>query len=331
MTRIVTIKAEGTPAMLLPPQQFAAIDGLALYPAQPSLQDKTDGRTDVLTSMRVDSATYMLQRPGDYLLPAIDVGWWNVSAGKVELAHLDAVPLQVAADPAAQGALPAGTTGVRWNRDAMIDAIADHWLLALLVLAALGVIGWFAPAAARTIAVWQRRRREAYQQSEAWSFRRLRRAAGSGDARIVYFAMLDWLQRFEPVAPDHTIHALKSAAGNAALDSEIGSIERQLFASAARRRQLVAAPVAAAGQGRAAQPAQASDRHRRNTTIAATTQSRWRSGIAGPGPATAGQMKAWNNSPSRFAVTPSRHFAADVSPQTPGTTPGTPDWPSHPC
>jgi BatD DUF11 like domain len=232
VTRIVTIKAEGTPAMLLPPQQFAAIDGFALYPAQPALQDKTDGRTDVLTSMRVDSATYMLQRPGDYLLPAIDIGWWNLSAGKVELAHLDAVPLQVAADPAAQGALPAGTTGVRWNRDAMIDAIANHWLLALLILAALGVIGWFAPVAARTIAVWQRGRREAYQQSEAWSFRRLRRAAGSGDPRIVYFAMLDWLQRFEPVAPDHTIHALKSAAGNAALDSEIGSIERQLFASA---------------------------------------------------------------------------------------------------
>ena len=230
VTRMVTIKAEGTPAMLLPPQQFAAIDGLALYPAQPALQDKTDGRTDVLTSMRVDSATYMLQRPGDYLLPAIDIGWWNASAGKVELVHLDAVPLQVAANPATQGAPPAGATGAWWNRGAIIDAVADHWLVAVLALATLGVIGWFAPAAATTIAAGHRRRREAYRQSEAWSFRRLRRAAGSCDARIVYFAMLDWLQRFEPVAPDHTIHALKSVAKDAALDSEIGSIERQLFA-----------------------------------------------------------------------------------------------------
>src|SRR5262249_25249999 len=69
VTRIVTIKAEGAPAMLLPPTSFAAIDGLGVYPAQPSLQDKTDSRTDVLTSTRVDSATYMLEKAGDYVLP----------------------------------------------------------------------------------------------------------------------------------------------------------------------------------------------------------------------------------------------------------------------
>ena len=66
----------------------------------------------MLTSTRVDSATYMLQRPGDYLLPAIDIGWWKSAEGKVETAHLDAVPLQVAANPAAQGA-GAGERGRR--------------------------------------------------------------------------------------------------------------------------------------------------------------------------------------------------------------------------
>ena len=79
----------------------------------------------------------MLQRPGNYLLPAIDVGWWNVDAGKVELAHLDAVPLQVAANPAVQGVPSAGATGARWNWDAIIDFIADHWLTESLALAAL--------------------------------------------------------------------------------------------------------------------------------------------------------------------------------------------------
>lgn len=231
VTRIVTIKADGTPAMLLPPQKFATLDGLALYPAQPSLQDKRDGRTDALTSTRVDSATYMLQRPGDYLLPAIDIRWWNSSAGKVELAHLDAVPLQVAANLAAEGTLPAGSTGARSTWDAVIDFVTNHWLIAVLSLAALVVIAWFAPGAARTIVAVYRRRREAYRQSEAWSFRRFRRAAaGSGDARTVYIAMLDWLQRFEPVAPDRTINALKVAARDPALDSEIGSMERELFA-----------------------------------------------------------------------------------------------------
>ena len=38
VTRTVTIKAQGTPAMLLPPVAFTEISGLARYPAQPSLQ-----------------------------------------------------------------------------------------------------------------------------------------------------------------------------------------------------------------------------------------------------------------------------------------------------
>ena len=54
ITRTVTIKAEETPAMLLPPVTFPAVDGLAVYPGQPSLQDKTEGRTDALTATRTD-------------------------------------------------------------------------------------------------------------------------------------------------------------------------------------------------------------------------------------------------------------------------------------
>lgn len=231
VTRTVMIKAEGTPAMLLPPQDFVSIDGLALYPTQPVLQDKTDQRADVLTATRVDSATYMLQRPGDFLLPAIDIKWWNVGAGKVELAHLDAVPLQVAANPIMQGAIVTGTGNARWNWSAVRDGIAEHWLLAVLIGVVLAAITWFAPLAVRSVATAYRQRRSVYLQSEAWSFRRLRRAASAGDARTVYFAMLGWLQRFEPVAPDRTIKAFKVSAADPALDSEIGLIEQRLFAS----------------------------------------------------------------------------------------------------
>ena len=131
ITRTVTIQAEETPAMLLPPVTFPAVDGLAVYPAQPALQDKTEGRTDALTATRTDSATYILQRPGDYVLPAIDVRWWNAGEGRVETAHLDAVTMQVAPNPAVQ---PAGTSApkARLNWTAIVDLIADHWLLALL-------------------------------------------------------------------------------------------------------------------------------------------------------------------------------------------------------
>jgi hypothetical protein len=229
-TRIVTIKAEGTPAMLLPPVTSPPIQGLALYPAQPSLQDRTDSRTDLLSSTRTDSATYMLEQPGDYLLPAIDIRWWNADERKIELAHLDAVPLQVEANPAAESAAVAADSGARWNWGRLLDLVADHWALAVLALAVLAVLGWITPRAAQAMAMGYRHRREAYLRSESFAFSRLRRAARRGDSKAAYFALLDWLQRFEPIAPLHTVESLKAAARNPALDLQIGAIERKLFA-----------------------------------------------------------------------------------------------------
>ncbi|SDE49570.1 Oxygen tolerance [Bradyrhizobium brasilense] len=233
VTRIVTIKAEGIPAMLLPPVKFTAFDGLKLYPAQPSLQDKTDGRTDVLSSARTDSGVYMLEKAGDYVLPPIDLRWWNTSAQSIDVAHLDPVTLHVEANPAAGGASSVGTSGPRMSWGALRDVVADRWKSAAAVLLALAGLGWLMPRMVRAIAARYRRHREAYLRSEAFAFSELRRAARHGDAKAVYFALLDWLQRFEPVAPQHTVEAFKAVAHDAALDDEIGAVERELFAPSA--------------------------------------------------------------------------------------------------
>jgi hypothetical protein len=181
VTRIVTVKGMDVPAMLLPPVKLAPVDGLALYPAQPSVQDRTDSRTAVLSSTRVDAATYMLERPGEFLLPAIEVGWWNAAAQKSERAHIDAVTLQVAPNPAVDRPAPLEQAPTRWTWHALLDFISDHWLLAALSIAALGALAWISPRAVRAIAARHRRRREGYLQSEAWAFARLRAAARHRD------------------------------------------------------------------------------------------------------------------------------------------------------
>jgi hypothetical protein len=229
ITRTVTIQAEEAPAMLLPPVIFPAVDGLAVYPAQPALQDKTEGRTDALTATRTDSATYILQRPGDYVLPAIDVRWWNAGEGRVETAHVDAVTMQVAPNPAVQ---PAGTSApkARLNWTTFVDLIADHWLLALLAsIVGVGLIR-IAPGAVRAIAAYHRRPRHAYLQSEAFAFSRFRHAVRHRDAKAAYFSMLDWLPHVGATTPDHTVEAFKVAAGDPELDREIDAIEVELFA-----------------------------------------------------------------------------------------------------
>ena len=132
------IQAAETPAMLLPPVTFPAVDGLRVYPAQPALEDKTEGRTDALTATRTDTATYILQRAGGYLLPAIDVRWWNAGEGRVETAHVDAVTMQVAPNPAVQSA-GASAPKAPLNWTAIVDLMAEHWRFALL--ATLVVVG----------------------------------------------------------------------------------------------------------------------------------------------------------------------------------------------
>ena len=44
LARTITVEAADLPAMLLPPVRFAAVDGLSVYPDQPTLADKAGER-----------------------------------------------------------------------------------------------------------------------------------------------------------------------------------------------------------------------------------------------------------------------------------------------
>jgi BatD DUF11 like domain len=228
VTRTVTIKAEGTPAMLLPPQQFAAVEGLQLYPAQPVLDDKTQARTDVMTATRIDSATYMLERPGDYSLPAIEIDWWDTVSGKIERILLDAVPFSVAAIPGVANEMSMGGSGRGWTWTGIRDLLADNWLVILCAAAVAAGLGLIAPRVIRRVTAEHRRRRDAYRRSEAFAFNRLRRAIGRHDAGQTYSALLDWLPRLN-AAPENTAAAFRAVSGDPALDEQITALESTLF------------------------------------------------------------------------------------------------------
>ncbi len=228
VTRTVTVTAEGTPAMLLPPAGAAEIAGLKAYPAQPVLQDRIDSRSGSLTATRTDRITYMLEKPGNYTLPGIEIAWWSVGGNSVERARADPVTLHVAPNPA----LPAGTAS-RQTADAhwqsLVDVAVARWPLILLAIAALCAVVWLTPRAVRSLVETYRRRRETYLASEAWSFAQLRTAARHGDAGVAYSELLRWLQRFASVVPGGTLAALKKAADDPELDRQIALMEQQLY------------------------------------------------------------------------------------------------------
>jgi hypothetical protein len=232
VVRTLTIEAKGIPAMLLPPLQPSAPAGLAAYPDQPSLQDHSDRRTDELTATRVDRVTYMLQKPGDYVLPAIELAWWNLRDQKVERARTDQITLHVVANPALQqgdgGAEPTGGE-VRWRLT--IERLLAHWPMLLLALAVLIAAASLAPRTIRALHAVIGRRRAAYASSEAAAFAHLRAVARGGNSAATYFALLAWLERFAPVSPTHTLKAFREAAQDPALDRDLTLIEGHLFAA----------------------------------------------------------------------------------------------------
>jgi hypothetical protein len=232
----VTVEADGTPAMLLPPQLVDRVAEAENYAAQPQLQDEFESRTDALVSQRVDQATYVLQQAGKFVIPAIDIAWWNVRDGKIEHAAADAVVFDIAESPAVQSR-GGSSNPLSWRQ--IVLFIADHWWELMLIIIAGSAAARFGRATTVRLQNRVRRHRDAYRRSEAFAFAKFRAAARQGDPGKAYFGLLNWLECFEPGTPLRTFRA---AAHDAELDHEIAAIESRLFGSGSpieARRSLV--------------------------------------------------------------------------------------------
>jgi len=106
VTRTVTISVSKLHAMLIPPTKFEAQVGLAVYPKQPRVDDIKTDRGEFVEGRRIDIATYLIRKDGDYTLPAIQVEWWNLDRGKVERATLPAIRFTAVPNPAANPEIP---------------------------------------------------------------------------------------------------------------------------------------------------------------------------------------------------------------------------------
>ncbi len=230
VTRTITVTADGTPAMLLPPAKFAAQDGVQIYPMQPDLHDMVDRRTNALSATRVDQATYMLQRAGTVTLPGAEIAWWNTADKKIDRMRIEPVTLNVAANSLVQDAPPPERDGVSSVRAAVLFLL-DHSAAVLLVIAVISVLIWIEPSTVRTVRDELARRRAAYLRSEAFAYSAFRDATHLGNAQNVYRTLLAWVSCFEPAGPQRTLASLKAAAGDPSLDEELASIEGRLFAA----------------------------------------------------------------------------------------------------
>ena len=86
ITRTLTLSAEGLTAAQLPEITQLSIDGLKQYPDKPESQEQIV--KNGLIAIRNQKSALIPTKAGRYILPEINIHWWNTKTNKMETAHL---------------------------------------------------------------------------------------------------------------------------------------------------------------------------------------------------------------------------------------------------
>ena len=193
LKRRVRVDADNSLGLLIPPLQFEVPDGLVAYPAKPDISDKAN--RGQYSGSRTEQVTFMLTRPGSFVLPAIDIYWFNTRTQSLETETLAAVEFTVAAS-----ARDANSSGEGNDAAALMIAVLD-WLRDYLAAVTLFAISLYLlwrlgrrviPRMLARLAAAQNRRRT----SESRYFRDLERAIEADDDWVASFWR--WVDRVNP-------------------------------------------------------------------------------------------------------------------------------------
>jgi hypothetical protein len=79
--------------MVFPPLPLARVEGLAVYPQPPVVQDHIE--RGIFTGQRIQTVTYVCEHPGSIILPALVIPWWDIEHQTLMQATLPALILEI--------------------------------------------------------------------------------------------------------------------------------------------------------------------------------------------------------------------------------------------
>nr|WP_236901263.1 BatD family protein [Cupriavidus necator] len=228
LVRTVTTFAPQTQAMRIVPPQAAAPRGVRMFRADPRLSDHA-GAAPGPGGTRIDTLTYVFERPGSYTLPAVTVDWVDPATRQPARSEAPMVKVEVAAARHAGALAPGGPSAGAlpgeggWPRRMLLWAAG-----ALLAAAALAAL-WrrLGPRLARL----QQRRAERRHARAARPDARLAatlQACRSGDAAAASQALDGWTRAVHGTTPA----AWAEAVGDAGLAAAVTGLQRHLYGPA---------------------------------------------------------------------------------------------------
>jgi hypothetical protein len=233
-SRTVTMIADDSVGMLLPPLDFGVIEGLNAYPASPRMEDKSN--RGVNTGKRFESVTYVMEKEGDYKLPEIIIYWFDLQDEELKLEVLPAVEFSVAANPELEQEMLAfledeeieseEETTAAQKRPLDIKNIL-YLILALILLFAALVI-FIIPYLKRFFA-WRKRQKSIQAETEKAYFKRFRKACNKENPKEVMQSLLNWLDKVYPGPGAATIDDFASQSGDLELQVLTAGLKSELY------------------------------------------------------------------------------------------------------
>ncbi|MBB3011318.1 BatD family protein [Cupriavidus alkaliphilus] len=260
LVRTVTTFAPQTQAMMIVPPHAAAPRGVRMFRADARLSDQARDAPGP-GGTRIDTLTYVFERPGTYTLPAVTADWVDPATRQPARSEAPAVKVEVAAARHAGALAPGGPPAGALPGEGGLPWRTLLWAAGALLGAAALALLWrrLRPRLARLQQRRAERRRARAEGADARLAATLR-ACRAGDAAAASQALGGWTRAAHGTTPA----AWAEAAGDAALADAITGLQRHLYGAAPAPSAWDGNPLAQA-LGRHARPA---PRHRHRAASA---------------------------------------------------------------
>jgi len=232
--RTITMIADDSVGMLLPPLDFGAMEGLSVYPTSPRMEDESN--RGVYTGKRFESVTYVMEKEGDYTLPEISIYWYDLRNEMLNTEILEAVEFSVATNPDLEQEMlafleeedlePEDKIAAAQKKPLDIKNILSLILAFSLLVAALMI--FIIPYLKRFFAWWKKQRSLQAESEEAY-FKRFRKACKKEGPKEVMQCLLNWLDKVYPGPGAATIDDFASHSGDLELQVLTAGLKRELY------------------------------------------------------------------------------------------------------
>ena len=224
-TRALTLEAGGLAASQLPALTYTLPNSFKTYPDRPEFEEASERRG--LVGARREKMAVIPLAPGEFILPAIRLPWWNTATDRPEVAELTARRIKVRAAPARtrpqSDPAPAGQAEPAPVAEGAGDVAGAYWPL---ISAALFIL-WLL-----TLALWWRGRgatgTTAQTPPKPPSPAVIKRACMKNDAAGARDALLFWAGAKWPEKAIKNLAAL-GARGDAEFQRKISALNRHLY------------------------------------------------------------------------------------------------------